>query len=57
MTIVHDLEDAAVTLGVLERGSEGVLLAAKQVGEASELIRICHGPDDHAPIKEFLHEQ
>lgn len=54
VTIVHDLEDAAVTFGVLERGSEGVLLAAKQVGEASELIRICHGQTTNLALEEMV---
>jgi 3-amino-4-hydroxybenzoic acid synthase len=53
VTIVHDLEDAAVTLGVLERGSEGVLLATKQVGEASELIRICHDQKTKLDLEEM----
>lgn len=37
VTVVHDLEEARIVLGVLERGSDGVLLAPRGVGDATEL--------------------
>jgi 3-amino-4-hydroxybenzoic acid synthase len=41
VTMVGDLEEAEIVLGVLERGSDGVMLAATAVGEATRLRRAC----------------
>ena len=41
ITVVADLEDAEVTLNVLQRGPEGVLLTPTQVGQATQLVSIC----------------
>lgn len=43
VTVVEDVEDAATTLGVLERGSDAVLLAPKRVGDATELLQVTRG--------------
>ncbi|CAM5397688.1 3-dehydroquinate synthase II family protein [Streptomyces abikoensis] len=53
VTVVHDLEDAEVTLGVLERGSEGVLLAPREVGDATALVRICKGRRTQLELEEM----
>ncbi|WP_280264750.1 3-dehydroquinate synthase II family protein [Nocardia wallacei] len=52
VTVVHDLEDAEITLGVLERGSEGVLLAPRRVGDATDLVRICHSQNISLTLEE-----
>ncbi len=41
VTITADLEEAEIVLGVLERGSDGVLLTPRRVGEATTLKQIC----------------
>ncbi|MEU5260418.1 3-dehydroquinate synthase II family protein [Amycolatopsis sp. NPDC021455] len=53
ITVVEDIADAAVTFGVLERGSEGVLLAPSAVGEATELVKICHGGDSKLALQQL----
>lgn len=40
ITVVHDLEEAEIVLGVLERGSDGVLLEPSTIGDATELVRL-----------------
>lgn len=37
VTVVHDVEEAEIVFDVLERGSDGVLLATTSVGEATQL--------------------
>lgn len=49
VTVVKDLEEAEIVLGVLERGSDGVLMAPSAVGEAGELVRLTHA--DSPPMK------
>lgn len=44
ITVVRDLEDAAVVLATLERGADGVLMRPRSVGEVGELARLCHEP-------------
>lgn len=39
ITVVADVEEAEIVYGVLERGSEGVMMAAKAVGDATNLKR------------------
>lgn len=53
VTVVEDVEDAATTIGVLERGSDAVLLAPKRVGDASELVRVCHGEAESLQLEEL----
>jgi 3-amino-4-hydroxybenzoic acid synthase len=40
ITVCADLEEASIVVDVLERGSEGILLAPKGPGEVFELIRL-----------------
>ncbi|MFC4982046.1 3-amino-4-hydroxybenzoic acid synthase [Streptomyces atroolivaceus] len=40
ITIAQDLEEAEILFGVLEHGSDGVMMAPKKVGDAAELKRI-----------------
>lgn len=42
--VVSDVEEATVVLGVLERGSEAVMLAPSGVGQVTELKRACDDP-------------
>ncbi|MEK2476090.1 3-dehydroquinate synthase II family protein [Streptomyces noursei] len=53
VTFVEDLEDAVVTLGVLERGSDGILLRPRRVGDVSELVRVCHEESASLAMEEF----
>jgi 3-amino-4-hydroxybenzoic acid synthase len=53
VTIVHDLVEAEIVLGVLERGSDGVLLPARAVGDASELARLCREQTDTVTLQEL----
>lgn len=41
ITIVQDLEEVEVVLGVLEKGSDGVMLAPSNLGEATKLKEAC----------------
>jgi 3-amino-4-hydroxybenzoic acid synthase len=41
ITEVSGMEEAEIVLGVLEKGSDGVMLAPKSVGEATKLKEIC----------------
>jgi 3-amino-4-hydroxybenzoic acid synthase len=54
VTIVHDLEEAEIVLGVLERGSDGVLLAPRAVGDATELARLCRVQTDPVTLEELV---
>lgn len=49
VTVVRDLEEAEIVLGVLERGSDGVLMAPNDVGDSGELVRLTHA--DSPPMK------
>ncbi|MEV3897691.1 3-amino-4-hydroxybenzoic acid synthase [Streptomyces anulatus] len=40
VTIAQDLEEAEILFGVLEHGSDGVMMAPRTVGDAAELKRI-----------------
>lgn len=53
VTVVSDIEDAMVTLGVLERGSDGVMLAPRRVGDATELKRQCWGEAESLHLEEL----
>ncbi|MCX9192905.1 3-dehydroquinate synthase II family protein [Carbonactinospora thermoautotrophica] len=43
ITIAADVEEAEIIFGVLEHGSDGVMLAPKAVGDATELKAAAHG--------------
>jgi 3-amino-4-hydroxybenzoic acid synthase len=53
VTVVEDVTDATITLGVLQRGPEGVLLRPKHIGEAIELVRACHGGDTELGLQQL----
>jgi 3-amino-4-hydroxybenzoic acid synthase len=53
VTAVTDIEDAMVTIGVLERGSDGVLLTPRRVGDATELVRLCQGEAGSLQMEEL----
>jgi 3-amino-4-hydroxybenzoic acid synthase len=53
VTVVSDIEDAMVTLGVLERGSDGVALTPQRVGDATELVRLCQGEAESLHLAEL----
>jgi len=53
VTVVTDLEDAMVTIGVLERGSDAVLLKPRRVGDAGELVRVIQGESESLPLEEL----
>ncbi|MGH2941260.1 MAG: 3-dehydroquinate synthase II family protein [Solirubrobacteraceae bacterium] len=44
ITLVHDLEEARIVFDVLERGSDGALLAPRGVGDATELVALAQTP-------------
>ncbi|MFE2377086.1 3-dehydroquinate synthase II family protein [Streptomyces sp. NPDC059398] len=51
VTVVADLEDAEITLGVLERGPEGVLLNPTAVGEATTLTEVCQETSEQLQLE------
>lgn len=53
VTIVHDLEEAAIVLGVLEKGSDGVLLAPNAVGDATALVTLCREQTEPLDLEEL----
>jgi 3-amino-4-hydroxybenzoic acid synthase len=53
VTIVHDLEEAEIVLGVLERGSDGVLMKAEAPGEATSLAQLCQAEALSLPLEEL----
>jgi 3-amino-4-hydroxybenzoic acid synthase len=53
ITLVHDLEEAAIVLDVLEKGSDGVLLAPKAVGEATALVELCRVQTEPLELEEL----
>ena len=46
-------EDAEVTLNVLQRGPEGVLLTPTQVGQATQLVSICSDTVEDLQLEEI----
>ena len=53
ITVVAGLEDAEVTLNVLQRGPEGVLLTPTQVGQATQLVSICSDTVEDLQLEEI----
>lgn len=53
VTLVSDIEEAEVVFGVLERGSDGVLLAPSSVGEATSLKRAAQTEDTDLDLLEL----
>ncbi|MFI9720171.1 3-dehydroquinate synthase II family protein [Streptomyces sp. NPDC052396] len=53
ITVVTDLEDAEITLGVLERGPEGVLLNPAAVGQATTLTEVCQETTEQLELQEL----
>lgn len=53
VALVHDLEEAAIVLGVLEKGSDGVLLAPRSVGDATALVKLCQERTDPLELEEL----
>lgn len=53
VTLVHDLEEAAIVTGVLEKGSDGVLLAPRAVGEATALVELCRARTEAVELDEL----
>jgi 3-amino-4-hydroxybenzoic acid synthase len=53
VTLVHDLEEAAIVLGVLEKGSDGVLLAPRAVGDATALVKLCRERTEPLELEEL----
>jgi len=41
LTVVHDLEDAEIVIGVLEHGSDGVLLSPSSIDDVHGLVELC----------------
>lgn len=53
VTLVQDLEEAAIVTGVLEKGSDGVLLAPRAVGEATALVELCRARTEPVELQEL----
>ncbi|MFE9555128.1 3-dehydroquinate synthase II family protein [Streptomyces sp. NPDC006703] len=53
ITVVTDLEDAEITLTVLERGPEGVMLKPTAVGEATTLTEIVQEGTEQLKLEEL----
>lgn len=53
ITVVADIEDAEVTLNVLQRGPEGILLAPLKVGEVTQLVQICSDTVEDLALEEI----
>lgn len=53
ITIVKDLEEAEIVLGVLERGSDGVMLAPGSVGDAAKLKEVCETESASLELEEL----
>ncbi|GAA3562221.1 3-dehydroquinate synthase II [Amycolatopsis ultiminotia] len=53
VTVAADIEEAGIIFGVLEHGSDGVLLAAGKVGDATELQRIATSGTDNLTLEEL----
>jgi 3-amino-4-hydroxybenzoic acid synthase len=53
ITEVADPADATIVLGVLEHGPDGVLMAARQVGDAARLKAAAEPPSPHLDLVEL----
>lgn len=53
VTAVHDVEEAQVVFGVLERGSDGVLMPVRAVGEATRLKQVAESAAIHLDLVEL----
>jgi 3-amino-4-hydroxybenzoic acid synthase len=53
ITVVQDAEEAEIVFGVLERGSEGVLMEARKVGDATDLKAAAHSGSANLSLTEL----
>lgn len=53
VTMVNDVEEAGIVLGVLERGSEGVCLPARSAAQVAELSDVCRNETLRVALEEF----
>lgn len=53
VTVVADCQEAAIVLGVLEHGSDGVMLAPRAVGDATNLKRAAAAPVGEIELTEL----
>ena len=53
VTVAHDVEEAEIIFGVLEVGSDGVLMAARTVGDATALRRAALGTTGEIDLVEL----
>jgi 3-amino-4-hydroxybenzoic acid synthase len=53
VTVAADVPEAEVIFGVLEHGSDGVLMPARAVGDATALRRAASGPVGKLPLAEL----
>ncbi|MQA08710.1 MAG: 3-dehydroquinate synthase II family protein [Pseudonocardiaceae bacterium] len=53
ITVVRDIEEAEIVLGVLERGSDGVVFAPRGIGDAGDLVRLTHADSPHMQLEEL----
>ena len=53
ITVVEDIEEAEIVFGVLERGSDGVLMAARTVGDATGLKAAAEGVESDLDLVEL----
>jgi 3-amino-4-hydroxybenzoic acid synthase len=53
ITVAHDVEEAEIIFGVLEVGSDGVLMAARTVGDATALRKAALGLDGEIDLVEL----
>ncbi|RKN22133.1 3-dehydroquinate synthase II family protein [Micromonospora musae] len=53
VTVAHDVPEAEILFGVLEVGSDGVLMAARSVGDATALRRAATGQHGEIPLVEL----
>lgn len=56
ITVVADVEEAEIVFGVLEHGSEGVLMAPAAVGDATALQAAVRGGTGHVELTELTVE-
>jgi 3-amino-4-hydroxybenzoic acid synthase len=54
ITVAADIEEAGIIFGVLEHGSDGVLLAPGKVGDATELKRIATTGTERVELEELV---
>jgi 3-amino-4-hydroxybenzoic acid synthase len=53
VTVAHDVEEAGILFGVLEVGSDGVVMAARTVGDATALRQASLAPTGEIPLVEL----